>query len=972
MLEMNTHPPSNFAAVDTLLDEALQLQGDAQKIFLDGLDASLRVQVIALLQRVDSTQVDDIASAAQRYVTADESLSAIDAVASAGRWQLKQTLGSGGMGQVFYAVRDEDDYAQRAAVKILWSHRADSDFEARFYRERRILASLDHPGVARFLDGGLLADGRPWFAMEYVDGIDVATFAENLPLAKRLELLLAICEPLQFAHERLVVHRDIKPHNILVDGSGRPRLLDFGIATITSELNDGVHTRTGGSLLTLQFASPEQVSGGLVTVGSDVYQLGLLTYQILTERLPYQVANKSLQETLQLICEEPVQAPSTHRRNLSQDLDAIVLCALRKDPAERYRSVAEFANDIRKYLGGRPVDARPHSRWYLSKRFLQRNALTMSLLATVAIALAAATTISIKMAGEARAEAQRSQKTQQILANVFQQADPFGNTGGAMTLADALVAAKPSIQQQIGDDPRLAWEVNKTLGDIFSSLSLFDEEATSYTAALEAARQLEGDNEDEVLVAIAGLGNALVRDNPSEAINFFAKELPDAPATDASAQSWLSAKYAQVNALTRLRRYDDADIAISQMAATAERFGTDGARTRGRLSQLLAGRAARADDLTSADQHWRDAVAHMRDADNPFALAVILSNQGIYLGRDGRYAEADEVFRDSLTVFEAYSPDDATHASVLRTYAGLLIRMGHQDAAIERLYEALSILGSLNENYTRYVVLVNLATFTLVAGRIDESLPVAIDGMRLALKEFGADSSMTQRMLAVYARLILFGGRNDEAMSLLTYATRTDIADDSQNLALADAAIDIGAVAIANASIERLTQPDTAASQQVRLRHRCAFGEPAMLRNLLDDIGASGDTTSNSAKHRHIWAAMSDAALVVSNQDSIASKVDGSVTAYRKSQHVFMDALDHWRALGALEVLSIAAGVAMPIDLQERLTSLRQLKIETTQLLETRYADEITILQSSFPPFADVEESADQLGEPTFCEAILP
>lgn len=973
---MNDKQPTmaaDFAKLDALLDEALQHEGPDRQAFLDGLSEAQRTQVEALLARIHSTQAEDIAQAARRSITRLDAPATSDSAASAGRWRLKQELGSGGMGQVFYAVRDEDDYAQRAAVKILWSHRADADFKARFFRERRILASLDHPGLARFLDGGLLADGRPWFAMEFVDGVNVADFTQQLPLARRLELFLAICEPVQFAHERLIVHRDIKPHNILVDGSGRPRLLDFGVATILGDLQDDVHTRTGGSPLTLQYASPEQLSGSLITVASDVYQLGLLLYRMLAERPAYRLNDRSLQEAIQVVCERPVRPPSKFTADLAEDLDAIVLCALRKDPAERYHSVAAFANDVRRYLSGHPVVARPHSNWYVAKRFLRRNAVTVSLVALVASALAGATAISVRMASEARAEAQRSQKTQQILADVFQQADPYGDAGGDVTLADALVAAKPSILEQVRDDHRLAWEVNKTLGDIFSSLGLFDDERASFTAALEAARALSGDNEQEVLVAVAGLGNTLVRDNPSKAIEFFAQELPDMPASRPGAQAWLSAKYAQVNALTRLRDFEQADLAIQQMAAAAERFGVEAPRTRGRLSQLLAGRAARAGDKAVADGHWKNAVAHMRAADNPFALAVILSNRGIFLGMEGRYDESDEVFRQSLAVFEEHSPDDPTHASVLRTYAGLLIRMGRRDAAIERLYEALGILEGIDENYTRYVVLINLATYTLIEGRAEESLSAAVDGMSLALAEFGADSPLTRRMLSVFTRLLLLGGQGERALALLTFGAEAEQADDPRHLALAEAALDLDRPELARASLESVADADAPASQRVRMRLSCALGDRAALERLLADARASGDATTDDAKHRRIWAALSSGALSLAAGASPEAPIAEVVSTYGSSRFVFLDALDHRRMLRALQQLTAAAGMPMPADLQERIEAVSDVSLRTERFIDTTFASRIAALLSAFPDGklgGDGQAAAVGGGAP-FCEPLL-
>ena len=334
---------------------------------------------------------------------------------------------------------------QEAAIKVLWSLRADQEVRARFLRERRLLASLSHPGLARFVDGGFLGDGRPWFAMEYVAGRPIDAYVRELSLDARLRLFKDVCATVAYAHQRLIVHRDIKPQNVLVDESGRARLLDFGIAAVLEDIDDGVHTRTAGGPLTLQYASPEQLNGGVITVGSDVYQLGLMLYEMLTGEPPYDLKEASLAQAVDAICDRMPPKPSSRNRNVSPDLDAVVMTALAKAPEERYRTATELADDVGRYLEGRPVQAVPQTTWYVARRFLRRNALTASIVGLTAMALTAATLVSVRMANEATTQAARSRAAQQILTDVFQKADPFKGRGAKVTLADALVRAKPEI-----------------------------------------------------------------------------------------------------------------------------------------------------------------------------------------------------------------------------------------------------------------------------------------------------------------------------------------------------------------------------------------------------------------------------------------------------------------------------------------------------------------------------------------------
>ena len=938
-----------FAEIDVLLDQALELDESARRDFLAKLSEKKRRIIESLLSRTDADELEAMAQKVPEVLTHIAASSDAQEGINAGRWQLKHQLGSGGMGQVFFALREEHGYTQRAAVKILWSHRIGSDFRARFFRERRILASLDHPGLARFLDGGLLADGRPWFAMEYVDGEDVISVAKTRSLRERLDLFQRICEALEFAHQRLIVHRDIKPQNVLIDKSGRARLLDFGVASILDDSDDGVHTRTGGSPITLQYASPEQVTGSLVAVGSDVYQLGLLLYEILTGELPYRLDGQSLQQAVQTICHESPLPPSAKARGIPQDLDAIVLCALRKEPSRRYRSVAMLADDIRRHVEGRPVSAQPASRWYVARRFVQRNALLVGVITLSALALSAATVISVKMAQEARSEAQRSRAAQRILADVFQQADPYGNTGADVTLADALLAAGPSIEEQLRDDPRLAWEVNRTLADIFSSLGLTQQEIEAYEAALTAARQLDGSSEYETLLAVAGVGNAMVRTDPGKAIEFFDQHVPDTPSKDL-ADPWLSAKYAQTSALIRLRMFDRADPMIRQMQEVVERFDVAAPRTRARLSQLLAGSARRAGDLDAADRHWHEAVEYMSRANKPDAYAIILSNWAIHLGRSGRHEESEAAFQQSLKVFTDHAPNDPSHGSVLRAYAGLLFRMARQAEAIDTLHDALTILHGSEQAYTRYVALVNLATYTFAVGRTGETIDSIEQGLSLALDEFGPESAVTGRIIEIFARVLFFSGEHAAGMALIQPLSDTSVDDpgDEWHLALAQGALDAGRLEHAGAVHLRVGDQATDDGKRLLLRLSCARGDRAAMKTLFEEIGRPPGT-DYGADHLRIWTALSGVSLAVDAGEDARAAIDAAAAAYRDNQHVFLDVLDQSRALRALEQLALSTETPMPVDLRARLSELEQLQKRTGDLLRS---DRATRSRSVLPDLA--------------------
>ena len=313
-----------------------------------------------------------------------------------GPYLIQELIGSGGMGSVYRAVRD-DEYRQQVAIKVVKVGMDSSGVLQRFRQERQILANLEHPNIARLLDGGTTESGEPYLVMEFVDGERLTDYCKSRSLDSigRVRMLVPICEAVSYAHRQLIVHRDLKPGNILVTRNGSPKLLDFGIAKL---LDDGAErdldsTRTGMHLLTPNYASPEQVRGEPASTSSDVYSLGAVLYEVLTEAKPHQFANSSPSEVAKVICEMEVVRPSLVRpdlhRSLSGDLDSIVMKAMRKEPERRYESVAQLAEDLQRFLDGLPVGARPESWAYTAGKFIRRNWVLSSALLVLALSLVA-------------------------------------------------------------------------------------------------------------------------------------------------------------------------------------------------------------------------------------------------------------------------------------------------------------------------------------------------------------------------------------------------------------------------------------------------------------------------------------------------------------------------------------------------------------------------------------------------------
>ncbi len=315
-----------------------------------------------------------------------------------GPYLIDRLLGRGGMGAVYLAHRVDGQFDQQVAIKLIDLPLATDLFRERFRLERQILANLQHPLIARLLDGGVTEDGELYLAMEYVDGIPIHRFCDQnqLTIQQRVRLFRHVCDAVQYAHQSLVVHRDLKPDNILVAEDGSPRLLDFGTAKLVSpsvELSGGEITREGYQSFTPQYASPEQVLGNPISTASDTYSLGVLLYRLLTGSVPYELKELSTAEMVRVICQEPprrpvVQIPGMPER-LDADLEAILSKALRKEPQERYQTAEQLSTDLLYFLQGRPVEARRGTLRYKTVKFIRRNRLRLAGAAALALTLAA-------------------------------------------------------------------------------------------------------------------------------------------------------------------------------------------------------------------------------------------------------------------------------------------------------------------------------------------------------------------------------------------------------------------------------------------------------------------------------------------------------------------------------------------------------------------------------------------------------
>ena len=415
-----------------------------------------------LAQRVDT------GSDLMEQCAADASLLRFDADIEAARagnrigpYKILREIGRGGMGAVYLAERDDEQYRQQVAIKLIKPGLGGDVIRRRFRNEMQILAELNHANVARLFDGGQTADGLPYLVMEYVEGSPINQYcdAQQLSTEQRLNLFSTVCAAVQYAHQHLVIHRDIKPGNILVTSDGVPKLVDFGIAKLLDQGTFGSDlTATAMPFMTPQYASPEQLRGESVTTATDVYSLGVVLYELLSGRLPYRFKSRVPHEIAKVICDDDPARPSTaivaengttpqivkRRKRLHADLDNIVLMAMRKEPQRRYATAEQFAEDIQRHLSGRPVRARPDTFAYRAGKFIRRQKVAVAAAVLVAITLLVgiiATTWQARVAREERARSERRFNEVRQLANsiVFEVHDSVVNLPGSTPARSLIV-----------------------------------------------------------------------------------------------------------------------------------------------------------------------------------------------------------------------------------------------------------------------------------------------------------------------------------------------------------------------------------------------------------------------------------------------------------------------------------------------------------------------------------------------------
>lgn len=732
--------PARWSRVEELFDEASGLDAGERIGFLNnacGDDVELRDYVCALLdvdpsthESIEKTIVDAMSFAFDDDATSNDELRG----EMIGPYRVDRLLGSGGMGMVYLAERADEQFEQQVAIKLGRHRLVDPQTEDRLRSERQILADLDHPNIARLFDGGTTKEGVPYLVMEYIDGVRIDAYCDenDLGVVSRLELFQTICAAVHYAHENLIIHRDLKAANILVTGDGTPKLLDFGIAKLVDTqgtATDGL-TREGAVIMTPACAAPEQLLGNAITTATDTYALGTLLYQLLTGVPVYSIEELSPSELARAICSVEAIRPSLRleqlrlaarssvdpdalpaferivsnrnstperlRRRLRGDLDTIVLNALRKEPERRYRSVTALANDIDLHLRSMPIVARADSWRYRTGKFMRRHyaavsasALVVAMLATFTVALSVQNRSIVKERDTAR-------EVSQFLENSFNAADPAQARGVDITAKEILAAGASRIRSDLDDRPEIQSALMGTIGRVYFGLGEYGSSAEILERALLLRRQTDDESHPSVAAARNDLAEALIRlADYHRAKELLEDSLQVNQQTSGSgspevAQNLinLAELHLETGELDKAEAFADSSIEI--YAQLGDQFGIELAEAKARLSRILQVRG----DLDRTETLLREAIEIVRssEGDSHPDMAFYLQNLSVLQRSKGDLEAAEETLAQAVDAARrVFGEKHYLLAATLIDQGTLLHRKGDYDNAERVMREALAL-----------------------------------------------------------------------------------------------------------------------------------------------------------------------------------------------------------------------------------------------------------------------------------------
>lgn len=739
-----------------------------------------------------------------------------------GPYRVLRLLGSGGMGMVYLAERADGQFDQKVAIKVGRHRLVDPQTEMRLRTERQILADLDHPNIARLFDGGTMPDGVPYLVMEYVDGVRIDLYCDlhRLGIDARLKLFQTICAAVHYAHQNLVIHRDIKAANILVTDEGAPKLLDFGIAKLTDPHGAATDelTREGAVIMTPANAAPEQLRNATVTTATDTYALGLLLYRLLSGVRPHDIDGLSPTQYARIICDEELARPSVKLqrevaeakrtgssialttveraafdrstsvdrlvRRLQGDVDTITMNTLHKEPERRYRSVNALAADIDRHTRSLPIAARSDSWLYRTGKFVRRHyaAVTMSVIAaTTLIVFSIVVTIQNQRIA---LERDTARAVSGMLEDIFNAPDPARARNADISAAEILASGAEKVGSELIDQPELRATLLGTIGRVYFSLGEYEPSREMLEEALTLWRGAAGDNHPAVAAAQTDLAELLIRSGDYERANQLLRSALETNEEEHGATSQQTAEnlYFLAEVHRAIGDIDDAEryarASISTYSSIDAGFGLELAEAKNLLARILQIRG----DLDGTEALLRDAIETLRlaeGADHPYmayylqSLGVLLQSTGDFDGADLALAEATEVIRRVL------GAEHDLLAATLIDRGRLQHARGDLSQAEDVMREALILdvnkLGDMHPRVGYDMVVLGMVLHD------DGDLVEAESMLRNALTIFedalGPEHQYTASALTELGALLNTTGQVEEATPILERALKTRLID---------------------------------------------------------------------------------------------------------------------------------------------------------------------------------------------------
>lgn len=801
---------SLYNSIDTLL----RLHNDAEKILGDSAATYAAPLIPGLLEEFDRSRDQDLPQGSML-----------------GPYRIISVAGRGGMGTVYRAARADDTYSKEVAIKLVRRGMDTVDILRRFRHEQQILASLDHPDIARLYDAGASEDGRPYFVMEFVDGVPIDQYCHDLKLSvrQRVELFLSVCRAVSYAHQKLIVHRDLKPSNILVTPDGKIKLLDFGVAKLMDDEDDnpGVpHTRTGNRLLTPLYAAPEQLMDAQISTATDVFTLGVVLYEILTGCRPFNrqkhVVMASSMATDITLPSKITQSESL-RRTLRGDLDNILVKALRNEPEFRYPSPEQFAEDLKKYLENMPVSARPYETGYRIRKFVGRHkagvaasAFAILLLVMFMLGLIFLQAETARERDIANLERNKANEVAAFLEELLSSANPHYGTSRADTLRlrDFVQLSTGKVRIDLANQPVVKARMLNVLGHMHGKLNMLDEAKTLLEEALELRLTMHGDDHPDVAESLNDLGTIyhkmgdydeaeeLIRSGLDLRISYgrnddlagsfttlanllndkgdydqaegFYREALDireqlyGPGHEKTAVSLLNL----ATILQRKGNLDQAEIFHLRTLAVNREFLGPGhplvAGSENNLGLLYASRGQN----EQAESLLRSAMTTRKKIFGEEHPNVITSTNNLasVLNDLGRYDEAEHFFRLSLDLRRKVHGENSIQTAVgLNNLASLLRRTGRLDEAIILTREAVDLAGTINgPDHPQVGILSgNLASMIRSNGDAFESEQIYRSSLSVLAKTLSPDHPSIARQQIGLAECLSDQNRLDEAIELM-------------------------------------------------------------------------------------------------------------------------------------------------------------------------------------------------------------